>query len=297
MGKAILIIVLLVAIILFLVLTNVTKKTTEVSDTIVKKLAEDQAKAIGSYALNYGIRQVMNESVSVTDGSSFSHGYTDFYIIENGRIDSLRYTAYGDTMNISAFVFYEVRDYQVYHDCEVEFTIGVKIDITAAISASGTVNIQGSADVNGDIVENGCPAFEDIFGASKEDVKNSADNYYEDPPNNVTPIENLTWVEYVSQTEFQITDNNYVGSGILIVNGDFVITGGTFDGIIWIVGNLFVSGNPIINGAVFVESDIEIEGDAVFTGNCELNFTEGAVGDALLTLPTALSFNILKWQN
>ena len=299
MGKALIIIVLLVTVILFLVLSNVTKKTIEVPDTISENLAESQAKSIGNYALNYGLKQVMNGSVSVTDGSSFSQGYTNFYIIEDGRIDSLRYTAYGDTINITAYVFCEVNGHQVYHDCEIEITTTTKIDITSAITSSGTITVSGSADVNGEIVENGCPAFEDVFGTTKDALKSSANNYYVDPANNVTPIENITWVECVSQTGFNITDNNYEGNGILIVNGDFKMTGGIFNGIIWVVGNLTVSGNPTINGAIFVESDIEIEGDAevTLTGNCEVNFTEGAVGDAILTLPTALAFNILKWRN
>ena len=88
MGKAILIIVLLVAIIIFLVLFNVTNKIIDVPDTISIELAESQARAIGNYAINYGLRQVMNGSVSVASGSSFSQGYTNFYIIEDGRIDS-----------------------------------------------------------------------------------------------------------------------------------------------------------------------------------------------------------------
>ena len=299
MGKALIIIVLLVAAIMFVVLSNVTKKTIEVPDKISVKLAESQARAIGNYALNYGLKQVMNGSVSVTDSSSFSQGYTNFYIIENGRIDSLRYTANGDTISISAFVFYEVNGHQIYHDSETEITTTTKIAITSAISSSGTINILGSAEVNGEIVENSCPAFEDVFGTTKDALKSNANNYYVDPANNVTPIVNVTWIECVTQTGLHITDNNYEGNGILVVNGDFTMTGGIFNGIIWVVGNLFISGNPTINGAIFVESDIEIAGDSevTLTGNCEVNFTEGAVGDAILTLPTALAFNILKWQN
>jgi len=299
MGKALIIIVLLAAVIIFFVLSNVSRKTIEVPDTISENLAESQAKAIGNYAINYGLKQVMNGNVSVVSDSSFSQGYTNFYIIEDGRIDSLRYTANGDTISISAFVFYEVNGHQVYHDCEIEITTTTKIDITSAISSSGTITVSGSADVNGEIVENGCPEFEDVFGTTKDALKNNANNYYVDPANNVTPIENVTWAECIVQTGFHITDNNYVGNGILVVNGDFTMTGGTFNGIIWVVGNLVISGNPTINGAIFVESDIEIAGDAevTLTGNCEVNFTEGAVGDAILTLPTALSFNILKWRN
>ncbi|NQV17390.1 MAG: hypothetical protein HQ534_02435 [Armatimonadetes bacterium] len=299
MGKVLLIIVLLVSVILFVVMSYVTKKTIEIPDTISLKLAESQAKFIGSYALNYGLKQVMNGSISVASDSSFSQEYTNFYILGDGRIDSLRYTAYDDTISISAFVFYEVNGHQVYHDCEIEITTTTKIDIATAISTSGTITISGSAEVNGDIVENFCPAFEDIFGADKDFVKSNANNYYVDPANNVTPIENVTWVEFVSQTGFHITDNNYEGSGILIVNGDFIMTGGTFNGIIWVIGNLTVSGNPTINGAIFVESDIEVEegSEVTFQGNCEINFTEGAVDDAMLTLPTALAFKILKWQN
>lgn len=168
-------------------------------------------------------------------------------------------------------------------------------EITAAITASGEVVIKGSVEVNGDVNDNADFDFEEIFGISKETMRECVVHIYTDPENNVTPVDSSTWVDMVFEEEMIVSDSNWQGSGILIVNGDLRVTGGTFDGIIWVIGTLWVSGNPIINGAIFVESGAQF--DTTLTGNPTVNYDSDAINDAFTHLPTStLPAYIINWK-
>lgn len=166
--------------------------------------------------------------------------------------------------------------------------------ITSAITANGDVVVRGSAEVNGDIDANYVFDFEEVFGISKETMEDSANNSYVDPPNNVTPVSNITWVDIDSLEDFRITDNTWTGNGILVVNGDAKITGGHFEGIIWIIGSLWISGDPIIDGAIFVESGTEF--DTTVTGNPIVNFDGDDVLSAFDYLPSDLLPYLVSWK-
>jgi len=159
-------------------------------------------------------------------------------------------------------------------------------DITSAITASGDVEVKGSAQVNGTIdEENGVFNFEDVFGISKEAMRNGATHLYTDPANNITPVDHVTWVDINSLAEMKITASGWSGSGILVVNGDLNITGGHFSGIIWVIGTLKVSGNPVIDGAIFVESGAEF--DTTITGSPTISFDSNAVSSVFGFIPSA----------
>jgi len=158
--------------------------------------------------------------------------------------------------------------------------------ITSAITASGDVEVKGSAQVNGTIdEENGVFNFEDVFGISKEAMRNGATHLYTDPANNITPVDHVTWVDINSLAEMKITASGWSGSGILVVNGDLNITGGHFSGIIWVIGTLKVSGNPVIDGAIFVESGAEF--DTTITGSPTISFDSNAVSSVFGFIPSA----------
>lgn len=168
-------------------------------------------------------------------------------------------------------------------------------DITSAITANGDVVVMGSAEVNGPVDPNASFNFEEIIGLSKEIVKDNATNYYTDPENNITPVNALTWANLVTIEEMTISDNNWQGSGILVVDGDLRITGGHFSGIIWVIGTLWVSGNPIIDGSIFVESGAQFE--TTVTGNPTVSFDQNAVDGALDTLSAInLPPRIISWK-
>ncbi|MDP2921414.1 MAG: hypothetical protein Q8O12_03490 [Candidatus Omnitrophota bacterium] len=166
-------------------------------------------------------------------------------------------------------------------------------DVTSAITATGAVTIKGSAVVNGEVDENQVFDFEEIFGISKSAMRSRATRIYTDPANNITPVNQCTWVDMNSITEMKITETGWSGSGILVVDGDLNITGGTFSGIIWVIGTLTVSGNPIIDGALFVESGAEVN---TLTGNPTVSFDSDAVADAFGFIPTTSSPTIIGWK-
>nr|MBU1328122.1 type II secretion system GspH family protein [Candidatus Omnitrophota bacterium] len=167
-------------------------------------------------------------------------------------------------------------------------------DITSAITANGDVTVKGSAEVNGDIDDNEAFDFEDIFGVSKDTMRNGATHYYTDPVNNITPVDHVTWVDINSITEMKITTSGWSGSGILVVDGDLNITGGHFSGIIWVIGTLRVSGNPIIDGAIFVESGAEFE--TTLTGNPTVSFDSNAISSAFVFIPSASAPYVISWK-
>lgn len=168
-------------------------------------------------------------------------------------------------------------------------------DVSSAITANGDVTVKGSAEVNGDIDPNNIIFdFEDIFGVSKDVMKNKATHYYADPANNITPVDHVTWVDIDSLTGMDITTSGWSGSGILIVNGDLNITGGHFSGILWVIGTLKVSGNPVIDGALFVESGAEFE--TTLTGNPTVSFDSGAVNSAFGFIPSVTAPYITSWK-
>jgi hypothetical protein len=170
-------------------------------------------------------------------------------------------------------------------------------DVTTAIMLSGNLDIKGNAEVNGVVEEYTTPRFEDVFGVTKEEMQDNATYKYTDPPNNKMPVEKITWIN----NNFKITASSWVGSGIMIVNGDLTITGGTFNGIIWVTGKLgiSVSGNPVINGSIFVEGGATV--DSTITGTAEISFDQSAIDAAFsnfITFPVSVSPKpaVLSWQ-
>jgi len=166
--------------------------------------------------------------------------------------------------------------------------------ITSAITASGDITVRGNAEVNGDIDPNVILDFEEIFGISKETMENSVVNVFTDPENNVSGVTSSTWVNLDSIDEMQISDSGWTGNGILVVNGDMRITGGHFEGVIWVIGTLWVSGNPVIDGAIYVESGAEFE--TTLTGSPIINFDSDATSDAFYYLPSNLPPYLAGWR-
>lgn len=161
--------------------------------------------------------------------------------------------------------------------------VSVGGNVTSAMEAQGAINIQGSAVINGTSQEYTTISFDDIFNMSKSDMENKADTYYSTAFNN-NEAAGITWISSPG-TQSQITTSGWTGNGILIVDGDLKITGGTFDGIIWVIGELSVSGNPTINGGIFVESGVTV--DTTVTGNATINYDAAAINAASLVSVTS----------
>lgn len=169
--------------------------------------------------------------------------------------------------------------------------------VTSAIEVEGSIDIQGSADIEGTQVQGVVLSFEDVFGVTAAEMENIASTYYPATYYNATFSNDVamgvTWVNTSPGEESQITQTGWLGGGILIVQGNMKITGGVFNGIIWVIGTLTISGNPTINGAIFVESGLSV--DTTVTGNAQINYSSGDVDGAFYQL-TSLPASIAQWR-
>lgn len=165
-----------------------------------------------------------------------------------------------------------------------------------AIRTTSDLVVKGSATINGPQEEFASLNFTDLFQHSKAEMESFATNPYVDPPVNVTPVEGITWVNISPGQEFRITSDTWRGGcgadgdcaatadngAILVVEGDAQITGGTYYGIIYVIGKLRMSGNPVINGTILAESSTEI--DTLLTGNVTINYDSSDITNALSPL-------------
>ena len=166
----------------------------------------------------------------------------------------------------------------------IRVVVVVRPDVTTAMMVSGDLDVKGNAVV-GPNEPGTTPCFEDVFGETKEEMQVNATYKYTSPPNNQTPVKEITWIN----NNFQITQDGWAGSGIMIVNGDLKIAGGKFNGIIWVIGKLDISGNPAeINGAIFVEGEATV--DTTITGTAEISFDQSAIDAAFSNSSTVLSW-------
>ncbi|MBU0477335.1 hypothetical protein KKC91_02055 [bacterium] len=126
------------------------------------------------------------------------------------------------------------------------------------IPAGFTATTAGSGEITGSppVSNAAFPSIEDIFGLTKEEMEGISTRNYTDPPNN-SDVDGITWVKFQDNSSFKITTTGWYGSGILIVDGDIDIAGGTFEGIIYVLGNLTITGNPEISGSVLVQTQAD----------------------------------------
>lgn len=173
-------------------------------------------------------------------------------------------------------------------------------NVTNAIEVNGSLTLSGAVVINGGIKENAPLDFETTFGITKAQMGIMADNKYVDPENNKIPVDKITWVNLLNQQQFRISQTGWSGSGILVVKEPanstspaLEIDGGTFNGVIWVIGNLRISGNAVINGAIFVENgSAEV---TKLTGTPVINYDSDQVNNAFSDLGNTIT-RIYNWQ-
>lgn len=169
-----------------------------------------------------------------------------------------------------------------------------------AIESTGDILIRGGAytiDPEDSKKTHATLNFSELFGATRGDVKNSADYLYDETDNftgDGVEVKGLTWVEVSPGEELTIA-GNFEGEGILIVNGDCHISGTeSFNGIIYVIGELRMSGNASVTGSILAESATDI--DTTLSGSITITHDEIAIGDALGSVRHLGDKAIIAWQ-
>jgi len=294
MGRTLIILVVLVAIIVGIIIIAVQNKSTEVPELLDEFLHSNLA----AYALNYGIKQIANENVSGTT--------TQVLNLEvpavGGRIDTLKYTynATNDTVSIIASISWLEDGEQKTPDHVSETRIVVSYTTpyqfgNYALTTVGPIDFKGHSSAN-PYRENYTFTFEDIFGITPLEAKNYAisdGNYYEgsnitDPGHGTYTVDSFTWME----GNYHPTSWN-ISSGILIVNGNLKSSAHpVFTGVIYVIGEFFPTSHTNITGAVFVETTEETETD--LSSFATITYDEDVLNN--LGGPEALSINVIYWR-
>ncbi|MCK4339426.1 MAG: hypothetical protein KAW87_05515 [Candidatus Cloacimonetes bacterium] len=294
MGKLLIICILLICTILASILISVQRHTGEVPIVVTQDLAERQARALGNYALQYGIKELMAGNVTFSDSiTGYIKDFTTWEVLD-GSIDSIRFTNEADgSIRINSFVTYNIIDEAVKHESEATFLFILDdespINIIAAIVSGGSITIHAKAVITGDVTESTEFNFEEIFGMSEEAVRNEAisnNAFISNPANNEPMPDSLTWMD----GDFKIT-SDWTGSGILIINGNLKCTAHmAFEGILVIFGELEITAHSDITGSVFVVGDTSLGAHATIT------FDSDIIADAFESLPFEVSLKIINWD-
>ncbi|MBC8382931.1 MAG: hypothetical protein H8E22_03835 [Candidatus Cloacimonetes bacterium] len=294
MGKAILVIsVLLLAVVVGIVISS-GKSGDDVPEIITDDIAQIQARSLSNYALQYGIRQLLKGNVTFIDSTRGTiNNFVPLDVLD-GTIDSIIYAPTTDgTIRVDSYVSYIELESQVSHHGYARFGFftdeGLVLNITAAIVTGGSITVKAKAVISGIVVEDSTFDFAGVFGMTEQEFKDeciSRGSYIETPANNEPMPDSLTWMN----NDLRI-QSFWSGSGILVVNGDFNSTAHIdFDGILVVFGELLVGAQSDITGAVYVI------GDATVGAHATISFDADAISDAFDALPIDISLEIAEWN-
>jgi len=242
-----------------------------------------------------------------TPPNKFNYSVTSNWI--SSRIDPIT----GDTINIyqldargSVTNTDITRDIQTF----VSFTPPTIGGFNSAIEVKNTLKILGAAIISGgpkppywtdaenheDLTfakDKSSFNFQQRFDIAPEEVKayaRSKGHYFEDPNPSLpqyaitNPLADnmadaIYWVKITdSKKQLQIPKTGWQGNNvILIVEGNCDVEGGTFSGILWVMGELKIAGNTDINGAVLSEDTTDITS---VTGKPDLYYDPVAISKA-----------------
>ena len=299
MGKVLIVGIFVIAALFIVIILSVRDRVEEAPQLLSKNLTEIQARALCREALNYGIKKVSDAGSSPTQGAN-TQTFTNFQV-GDGVIDSIQYTTTSDTIVISSYATYQNANDVIQHKSTAITTWGSKYG-KAAIVANGAIDVTGNAVVNGELLPDVNPLldFEEFFGMTKAEMRAIADNDLVNPHNNPSGVTGITYVTFTGSYPgtLKVTKSSWSGSGILVVDGDANFTGGSFSGVMWIVGRLRINGNDGFNGAIYVEG-LGPGGEILpvpVLGTCVISYDEAAIILALGYVGQTLtkSFKILS---
>jgi hypothetical protein len=239
MGRLLLIVVLMVVVITSIILQANYKKTSEVTPELFGNYHNKQARNLANYALDYGIRKLVDE-----DGISIdrlNYGETEVrqsgQIVTDGVINSISYSAANpekDQIIVKANVTWNGNEgTPVDFDTSAEFKYfpgdpgGSFGDFfNRAVVTVGRIRIQSNrARIIGGHEQNANFRFQDIFGLTLEDYIRLATLI-----DGNRPV--FTGGVYYIQGDLDAMANHNLGSGIVVVRGNIHLRAGTnFQGI------------------------------------------------------------------
>ncbi len=299
MGKVLIVAIFVIGAIFTVIILSVQDKAKDTPELLSENEAEMQAKLLCREALNYGMKKIHDAGVSAPT-STFTQTFTNFQV-ESGIIDSIQYTynTSDGTITISSFASYQYDNETLQHKSTaiVNWTLN---NMNAAITANGNISVGGHASVVGPINQNVNPVldFEEFFGKTKAEMRAIADfdvvNPHINPDPDPDPHSNVSGVTYVSFTHsgrLKVTQPHWQGSGILVVDGDCTINGGSFSGILWVTGDLFMNGNNGYYGAIYVEGGATYS-DVNLLGTSDVYYDAPAIIAAMHNFGTIVSYEL-----
>ncbi len=177
--------------------------------------------------------------------------------------------------------------------------------ISGDLLSSGNIDVTGSAIVDGEKIDNTSfsATFDNIFGKTRAELLDRPPDYSKTDASSadVDKKSGLTWITFSENTEFKIEGATWSASGILVVDGgNLKMTGGTFDGIIWVTGTLSIAGGATINGTIFVESGATVQSTEVY-GNPGITYDKAQIVAALTDIgasfPTETITKTISWRD
>ena len=297
MGKLLIIILLMLTAVFATIAVSIQSKSVDIPDLISSNISEIKAKGLSNEALMYSIRQLNVGNLSVSE-TGVSQTFSNFNVLD-GTIDSIKYVMVGsgDTLKITSYVTANVNGKRTQYQSSAEI-LYTSASFDNAITCSKDLDIRGSSTIIGNVEENVELDFATVFGMTMAQMRAIADNDYTNPPNNVTPVNGITYIEATGNNKAHFTNHHWSGSGILIVDGEFHMTGGTFDGIIWVEGGRFMmSGNGLVQGTIFINA--EPDEQTKVTGNCDVYYDEDIIQQLLSTynISSGPGITIISWDN
>lgn len=295
MGKVLLISVLLFTVIITTLVVSINSRKEEAPEVVSQSLAHINAKSLSNEALKYGINQISNGNVPLTQ-TEYLQTFTNFDVID-GTIDSIKYemNATADTITIISYVSSSFSGRRKLFASTAQLHVDQGSSL-GAFNCSKEVTLKGNAEIVGDLNENMTMDFVATFGYTMAEMKAMADHYYKNPSTSISPITGITYVELTGNKSLHMS-GNWTGDGILIVDGNFKDTGkADFDGVIWVEGGSFqMTGQSDVEGAIFVDTTDTVK----LSGNSYVEYNETIVSN-LITIPSGSSSNaieILSWDN
>jgi len=294
-GKAILIITLLLLAVVVGIVVSSSKGSDKVPVILTDDIAKSQARSLSNYALQYGMSQLLNGNVTFTDSL---HGTIDNFVplsVFDGSIDSITYLRMSEgTIRVDSYVTYQELESLASHHAYTRFGFyaddGTVSNITAAIVTGGSISIKAHAVIDGTIVEDSTFNFEEVFGFTEQEIKDeciSLGSYIETPANNEQMPDSLTWMDNDLRVQ-----SFWSGAGILIINGDLRATAQIdFEGILVVFGEVSLGAHSNITGAVYVIGDSSLGAHAVVT------FDVDVVKDAFDAFPIDVTIEIVEWND